>query len=102
MEAYIPELLYIIVGILFIGVGIYITKSKSLEIIADYDEKKVYNDSKLIRIASIIFMIAGLIIIISSIAAITFVFINSSIIFATTICILAMVIGIACSKYEIQ
>lgn len=99
---YIPEFLYIIVGLLFIGVGIYIKLNKSLEVIGDYDKKKIYNDGKLIKIIVFIFIFAGIIIVSSSVAAILFSYINSSIVFAITICTLALAVGIACSKYEIQ
>lgn len=102
MEAYLANILFFIVGLFFVILAIFIIRKKSLKIMADYDDKKNYCEKKLLKWTSNSFLISGLVIMLISVIAPYYNFINAAASFAVIVCLLAIAIGVGFSRYEVD
>ncbi|WP_297521883.1 DUF3784 domain-containing protein [uncultured Clostridium sp.] len=101
MSLYIPNGLFLTIGVILIIISIVIWCTKSLRVIAAHNEERVYNEEKLLKWTVLSFLISGILIVIGSALAMVYTFINSAIIFGIVICAMALSVGIGCTKYEI-
>ncbi|MGL5574192.1 MAG: DUF3784 domain-containing protein [Sarcina sp.] len=101
MELYIPNGLFLALGIILIILSIFIWCTKSINMIAPYRDDIEYNEKKLIRWTVLTFLMSGIIITASSALAMVYTSINSAIVFGIVICIMAILVGIGCTKYEL-
>lgn len=101
MDIYAPQVLFIIIGVLVVCMSIFLGVTKNTNIIELHDDYKAYDEEKLLKWMIKCFAFAGAGIILTSILAIFYPFINAAISFAVIVCIMALLIGIGCSKYEI-
>ncbi|MGL4761962.1 MAG: hypothetical protein ACRCWG_10990 [Sarcina sp.] len=101
MELYIPNGLFLIIGLILIIIAIFIWCTKSLSIIAAHNDDRVYNEEKLLKWTVMSFLISGVLITGGSALAMFYEVINSAIVFGVVICAMAISVGIGCTKYEI-
>lgn len=100
MELYIPDVLFLILGIIIIGVGLLVWSTKTIQVFEDYNDKTSYSEASVLRYIVGVFVIAGLVITISSAFAMIYGVINSAIVFGIVVIIMAILIGIGFKKYE--
>lgn len=101
MENYVAQILFISIGVFLLLVAGFLWKTKKVSIIEFYDERKVYNEKALLKWMILCFSVAGSMIIISSILSIYFSFISEVLFFSIIVCVMALMIGIGCNKYEV-
>ena len=101
MDFYVPNTLFLMLGIIIIGVGLLVWSTKSASMLEAHEDDKNYNEGNLLRYIVGVFVLAGFIITISAALAMVYSFINSAIIFGIVVIIMALMIGIGCKKYEV-
>lgn len=101
MDIYVPQILFLLIGLSIIGVAIFLWISKNTSIIEMHDDYKSYNEEKLLKWMVSSFAISGGTIVLASVLSIFYSFINIVIIFGLIVCLMAFAIGIGCNKYEI-
>lgn len=101
MELYIPNGLFLALGIVLIVLSIFIWCTKSINMIAPHRDDREYNERKLLKWTVLTFLTSGIIIAGGAALAMVYPVINSALVFGVVICVMAIMVGIGCTKYEL-